>query len=97
MSTIPSTHIPVGLLLSEDRTIAASERAGTDRRSLQQDTETDDGMKFGHDTLMGAALVISAGLTVAYTRAASRTLLILTLIGAAVTLVIGVLLFFRLA
>jgi hypothetical protein len=54
-------------------------------------------MKFGHDTLMGAALVISAGLTVAYTRAASRTLLILTLIGAAVTLVIGVLLFFRLA
>lgn len=54
-------------------------------------------MKFGHDTLMGAALVISAGLTVAYTRATSKILLILTLIGAAVTLVIGVLLFFGLA
>jgi hypothetical protein len=54
-------------------------------------------MKFGHDTLMGAALVISGGLTVAYTRAASKILLILTLIGAAVTLVIGVLLFFGLA
>lgn len=48
-------------------------------------------------TLMGAALVISGGLTVAYTRAASKILLILTLIGAAVTLVIGVLLFFGLA
>ena len=54
-------------------------------------------MKFGHDTLMGAALVISGGLTVAYTRVASRILLILTLIGATVTLVIGVLLFFGLA
>ena len=54
-------------------------------------------MKFGHDTLMGAALVISGGLTVAYTRAASKILLILTRIGAAVTLVIGVLLFFGLA
>ena len=54
-------------------------------------------MKFGHDTLMGAALVISGGLTVAYTRAASRILLILTLIGAVVTLAIGVLLFFGLA
>jgi ABC-type enterochelin transport system permease subunit len=53
-------------------------------------------MKFGHDTLMGAALVISGGLTVAYTRFASRILLILTLVGAAVTLVIGVLLFFGL-
>jgi hypothetical protein len=51
-------------------------------------------MKFGHDTLMGAALVISGGLAVAYTRGATRILLILTLIGAAVTLVIGVLLFF---
>jgi len=54
-------------------------------------------MKFGHDTLMGAALVISGGLTVAYTRATSRILLILNLIGAAVTIVIGVLLFFGLA
>jgi hypothetical protein len=50
-----------------------------------------------HDTLMGSVLVISAGLTFAYTRAASRTLLILTLTGAAGTLVIGVLLFFHLA
>lgn len=34
-----------------------------------------------HDTLMGSVLVISAGLTFAYTRAASRILLILTLTG----------------
>ena len=34
-------------------------------------------MKFGHDTLMGAALVISSGLAVAYTRGATRILLIL--------------------
>jgi uncharacterized membrane protein len=50
-----------------------------------------------HDTLMGSVLVISGGLTFAYTRAASRILLILTLIGAAATIVIGVLLFFHLA
>jgi hypothetical protein len=50
-----------------------------------------------HDTLMGSVLVISAGLTFAHTRAASRTLLILTVTGAAGTLVIGVLLFFHLA
>ena len=42
-----------------------------------------------HDTFMGSVLVISGGLTFAYTRAASRILLILTLI--------GVLLFFHLA
>jgi ABC-type enterochelin transport system permease subunit len=64
--------------------------------ACELDTEA-DGMKFGHDTLMGAARVISGGLTVAYTRAVSKILLILTLIGAAVTLVIGVLLFFGLA
>jgi hypothetical protein len=51
----------------------------------------------GHDTLMGAALLASGGLTIAYTRAASNTLKILTLIGAAATLVIGFLLFFHLA
>jgi hypothetical protein len=50
-----------------------------------------------HDTLMGSVLVISAGLTFAYTRATSRILLILTLAGAAATFVIGVLLFFHLA
>lgn len=50
-----------------------------------------------HDTLMGSVLVISSGLTVAYIRAGSRILLILTLIGAAATFVIGVLLFFHLA
>jgi hypothetical protein len=50
-----------------------------------------------HDILMGSVLVISSGLTFAYTRAASRRLLILTLIGAAATFVIGVLLFFHLA
>ena len=50
-----------------------------------------------HDTLMGSLLIISGGLTFAYTRAASKILLILTLIGAAATIVIGVLLFFHLA
>jgi hypothetical protein len=51
----------------------------------------------GHDTLMGAALLASGALTIAYIRAASNTLKILTLIGAAATLVIGFLLFFHLA
>jgi hypothetical protein len=50
-----------------------------------------------HDALMGSVLIISAGLTFAHTRAASRTLLILTLTGAGGTLAIGVLLFFHLA
>ena len=50
-----------------------------------------------HDTLMGAVLVISAGLTLAHTRVASRTLLSLTLAGVAGTFVIGALLFFHLA
>ncbi len=50
-----------------------------------------------HDTLMGSVLVISGGLTFAYTRAASRILLILTTIGAAATFFIGVLLFCHLA
>jgi len=50
-----------------------------------------------HDTLMGSVLVISSGLTFAYIRAGSRILLRLTIIGAAATFVIGVLLFFHLA
>ena len=50
-----------------------------------------------HDTLMGSVRVVSGGLTFAYTRAASRILLTLTLIGAAATFFIGVLLFFHLA
>jgi hypothetical protein len=50
-----------------------------------------------HDILMGSVLIISAGLTFAYARAASRTLLILARTGAAGTLAIGVLLFFHLA
>jgi hypothetical protein len=60
-------------------------------------------VKFGHDTVMGVLLVASGGLTIAYIRAASsyakatRTLRILTLIGAAVSIVIGLLLFFGLA
>jgi hypothetical protein len=56
-----------------------------------------DCMKFGHDTVMGVVLVISGGLTFAYTRVPSRTLRILTLIGAAATIIIGLLLFFGLA
>lgn len=54
-------------------------------------------MKFGHDTVMGVLLLASGGLTIAYVRAVSRTLQILVLIGAAVTIIIGVLLFFALA
>jgi hypothetical protein len=49
-----------------------------------------------HDTLMGSVLVISSGLTFAYITAGSRNLLRLTLIGAAATFVIGVLLSFLL-
>ena len=54
-------------------------------------------MKFGHDTVMGILLVASGALTIAYVRAASRTLRILALSGAAVAIVIGLLLFFGLA
>jgi hypothetical protein len=61
-------------------------------------------VKFGHDTVMGVLLVVSGGLTIAYVRAASaytkavlRSLRILALIGAAVSIVIGLLLFFGLA
>jgi hypothetical protein len=53
-------------------------------------------VKFGHDTVMGILLVASGALTIAYVRAASRNLRILALIGAAVTIVIGLLLFFGL-
>jgi hypothetical protein len=56
-----------------------------------------DLVEFGHDTVMGVLLVASGGLTIAYVRAASRTLRILVLIGTAVTVIIGVLLFFGLA
>jgi hypothetical protein len=61
-------------------------------------------VKFGHDTVMGIILVASGGLTIGYVRAASayaktasRTLKILTLIGAVASIVIGLLLFFGLA
>jgi len=54
-------------------------------------------VKLGHDTVMGVLLVASGGVTIAYVRAASRTLRILVLIGTAVTVVIGLLLFFGLA
>jgi len=46
---------------------------------------------------MGILLVASGGLTIAYVRAASRNLRILALIGAVVSIVIGLLLFFGLA
>jgi hypothetical protein len=61
-------------------------------------------VKFGHDTVMGVLLVASGGLTIGYVRAASayakatsRNLRILALIGAVVSIVIGLLLFFGLA
>jgi hypothetical protein len=59
---------------------------------------------FGSDTVMGVVLVASGGLTIAYVRAASayakavsRALRILTLLGAAAAIIIGLLLFFGLA
>jgi hypothetical protein len=61
-------------------------------------------VKFGHDTVMGVILVAAGGLTIAYVRAASkyaksasRKLRIATLIGAAASTIIGLLLFFGLA
>jgi len=51
----------------------------------------------GHDTLMGASLIASGAFTVASTRVATKTVRALALLGAAVTIVIGVLLFFHLA
>ena len=50
-----------------------------------------------HDLLMGAALMISAGLTFASTRNPSTRVRNLALLGAAVTFVIGALLFLGLA
>jgi hypothetical protein len=59
---------------------------------------------FGLDTVMGVVLVASGGLTIAYVRAASayakavsRALRILALVGAAASIIIGLLLFFGLA
>jgi hypothetical protein len=55
-------------------------------------------MEFGgHDSLMGAALMASGALTIAYTRVGSNTLKVLALVGAAATLVISFLLLFHLA
>jgi hypothetical protein len=58
---------------------------------------------FGRDTVNGVILVASGGLTIAYVRAASayaksvsRALRILTLVGAAAAIIIGLLLFFGL-
>jgi hypothetical protein len=50
-----------------------------------------------HDTLMGSVLVISAGLTFAYTRTRFEDSAHPALTGAAATFIIGVLLFFHLA
>lgn len=52
---------------------------------------------FGHDFFMGLALMASGVLTVAYTRSSTTTLRNLALIGAAVSFVIGLLLFLGLA
>ncbi len=51
----------------------------------------------GHDTLMGAVLIAAGGLTVASTRVKRNAVRTLALLGAAATIVIGVLLFFHLA
>jgi hypothetical protein len=54
-------------------------------------------MKFGHDTVMGVVLVVAGVLTFASTRSPSKTVRILALLGAAATIIIGLLLFFGLA
>jgi hypothetical protein len=51
----------------------------------------------GHDTLMGAVLLASGGLTIWYTRAGARNLRMWAIIGAAATIIIGLLLLFGLA
>jgi membrane associated rhomboid family serine protease len=65
------------------------------RFAMKRDPEG-NAVKFGHDTVMGILLAVSGLLTIAYVRAPSRTLRILVLIGAVVTIVIGALLFFGL-
>jgi hypothetical protein len=54
-------------------------------------------VEFGHDTIMGVLLAAAGAVTIAYLTAASRALRVLALVGAAVTIVIGLLLFFGLA
>lgn len=55
-------------------------------------------MEFGgHDTLMGALLLASGVLTIAYTQKSTNTRKILALLGAVATLVIGFLLLVHLA
>lgn len=54
-------------------------------------------MKLTHDTLMGAVLIAASILTFLYTRRHSVTRKMLALLGAAGTLIIGILLFFHLA
>jgi cytochrome c oxidase subunit IV len=54
-------------------------------------------VQLGHDTLIAAVLLISAGLTIAYAMVGSRVWRNLALIGAAATIVIALLLLFGLA
>ena len=54
-------------------------------------------MKLGHDTLMGAVLVIAALLTIGYAARGERAVRAAAVVGAIATFVIGVLLFFSLA
>jgi hypothetical protein len=54
-------------------------------------------MKIGHDTLIGALLIIAGALALGYTVNGSRTWRTLSIIGACVAIIIGVLLIFGLA
>jgi hypothetical protein len=54
-------------------------------------------VQLGHDTLIAAVLLISAGLTIAHAMIGSRVWRTLSMIGAAATIVIALLLLFGLA
>ncbi len=86
-----------GRLFVKRRVDAGCGWAVSRARSRPSRIRSSPNSKDWHDTLMGSVLVISGGLTFAYTRAASKILLLLTLIGVAATILIGVLLFFHLA
>lgn len=54
-------------------------------------------MKIGHDTLIGVLLIVAGALTIAYAQANAKNLRVAALVGAVVTIVIGLLLLFGLA
>jgi hypothetical protein len=59
--------------------------------------EREAGLKLNKDTLMGAILIAAGIVTYLYMKKPSVTRRMLTLIGAAATVIIGALLFFQIA